>query len=129
MMRACPAGADARSGHDDETRRPRQLLARILDGIGMTVIPVAMTIGMQLAHARTVASAVFVTDHRARAVAISHDGAVRVWGSSAGPTEAARSDAAFSEGAGSENGSKQGVMTYGAGTGAVRLSVIASPRT
>jgi len=103
MMHVCPAGTDARSGHDDETRRPRQLLARISDGTGITVTPAVMIVGMQLAHART--------------VAIVHDGAVRVWDSSAALTEAVRSDAAFSDDAGSKNGPKKGVMTYDAGMG------------
>ncbi|WP_233864150.1 hypothetical protein [Paraburkholderia adhaesiva] len=80
----------------------------------MIVVPVDMTNGMQLAAARTPASAIFVTDRRVRAVAIGDDGAARAWGTSAGSAEAARSNAAFSDGAGSEDGPKKGVTTYDA---------------
>lgn len=83
----------------------------------MTAIPVGMTIGMQLARAYTVTSAVFVTNRRARTVAIVDDGAARLRGASAGLTEAARSDAASAGSTGTENGPKKGVMTYDAGAG------------
>lgn len=116
MRFACPAGMDVRSGQDGENGRPRDFLACAASGTGMTS-------GMQLARACT------VTNRRTRAVAIVHDGAVRVRGSSDGPAEAARSDAAFSDGAGSENGPKKGVMTYDAclgGRQAIRHGVAAN---
>ena len=121
LMSASPAGTDVRPGHDDKTGRPRQFLACGPTGAGMTI-------GMQLARPRSVASTVFVTDRRTRAGVIVDDRAVRVWGSSAGPAEAACSDAAFSDGAGGENGPKKGVTAYDAeldGRQAVRPGVAA----
>jgi hypothetical protein len=129
MMSASPARTDVHSGHDDKTGCPRELLARTAKGAGIAAVPVGVGIGMQFAFAWTVTSAVFVTDRSARAAAIVHDGAARVRGSSASLAEAGRSDAAFSDGAGSENGPKKGVMTYDAGLGgrqAVREGVVAN---
>ena len=77
---------------------------RDANGAGLAAVPVGMTVGMQFARSSTVTSAVFVTDRRTRAGVIVDDRAVRVWGSSAGPAEAACSDEAFSDGAGGENG-------------------------
>ncbi|MFC5428675.1 hypothetical protein ACFPTO_07655 [Paraburkholderia denitrificans] len=120
---------DVHSGHDDENGKPHLFSARAAKGTRMTAVPVVMTNGMQLARARTGASAVFVTSRRARVVAIFHNGASRQWGSLAGLTEAARSDAAFSANPGSEDGMQKGVMTRDAsmvGREAIGHSVVAN---
>lgn len=109
-MTVHPAGAGVRSGYDDENGRSRSSGGRAPKRTGIAASPFVVRVGTQLAKAHGGASTVFVTSRRARTVAVFHDGAVRAWGLSAGLTDAARSDAASSGGAGAGNGLKEGVM-------------------